>query len=196
MNQWVKTYLHHFVIRHQNNWSNLLPMAEFAHNSWKHKHMKHMPHKLITRINPTASINTPEDSVPAAQEHLEILIQARKDAQKALQKHIKPLNPPCTFVPGDKIWLDGHNLPIKAPSRSLNPRRFGPYTIIKKLSPMTYHIKLPLSLHMHNMFHVDLLTPYYETDTHGTNYSQLPLELIHGQEEYEVEEIIRDCYFR
>jgi hypothetical protein len=43
-------------------------MAEFVHNSWKHKHTKHTPHELITGINPTASINTPKDSVPAAQE--------------------------------------------------------------------------------------------------------------------------------
>jgi len=49
---------------------------------------------------------------------------------------------------------------------------------------------------MHNVFHVDLLTPYYETDTHGANYSQPLPELIHGQEEYEVEEIIKDRYFR
>ena len=59
-------------------------MAEFAHNSWKHEHMKYMPHELITGINPTASINTLEDSVPAAQEHLKKLIQARADVQKAL----------------------------------------------------------------------------------------------------------------
>jgi len=49
---------------------------------------------------------------------------------------------------------------------------------------------------MHNVFHVDLLTLYHETDAHGTNYSQLPPELIHGQEEYEVKEIIKDCYYR
>jgi len=171
-------------------------MAEFAHNSWKHEHMKHTPHELITGINPTTSINTPEDSVPAAQECLQRLKQARVDAQKALQKCIKSLNPPRSFVPGDKVWLDGRNLPIKAPSRSLNPRRFGPYAIIKKLSPVTYCIKLPPSLHMHNMFHMDLLTPYHETNAHGVNYSQPPPELIHGQEEYEVEEIIKDHYFR
>jgi len=51
-------------------------MAKFVHNSWKHEHTKHIPNKLITGINPIASINTPEDSVPAAQEHLKRLIQA------------------------------------------------------------------------------------------------------------------------
>jgi len=49
---------------------------------------------------------------------------------------------------------------------------------------------------MHNIFHMDLLTPYYETDAHGIKYSQLLLELIHGQEEYKVEEIIKDHYYR
>jgi len=49
---------------------------------------------------------------------------------------------------------------------------------------------------MHNVFHVDLLTLYYETDTHGANYSRPPPELIYGQEEYEVKEIIKDHYFR
>src|SRR6267154_1997392 len=97
--------------------STLVPMAEFAHNSWKHEHTKHTPHELITGANPTASINTPEDSVPAAQERLKQLQESRSDAQKALQKRIKPLRLTKSFNPGDKVWLDARNLRIKAPSR-------------------------------------------------------------------------------
>jgi hypothetical protein len=33
MNQWVENYLCTFVTGRQNDWSKLLPMAEFAHNS-------------------------------------------------------------------------------------------------------------------------------------------------------------------
>jgi hypothetical protein len=66
MNQWVENYLCAFVTGCQNDWSKLLPMAEFAHNSWKHEQTKHTLHELIIRINPTASITTPEDKVPAA----------------------------------------------------------------------------------------------------------------------------------
>jgi hypothetical protein len=47
---------------------------------------------------------------------------------------------------------------------------------------------------IHNVFHVDLLTPYHETDAYGQQYSQPPPELIDGDEEYEVEEIIDDRY--
>ena len=66
MNKWIEEYLRQFVLSHQNNWSTLLPMAEFVHNSWRHENTKHTPHKFIIRINPTASIRTPEDSIPAA----------------------------------------------------------------------------------------------------------------------------------
>jgi len=40
------------------------------------------------------------------------------------------------------------------------------------------------------VFHVDLLTPYKETATHGINYTRPPPDLINGEEEYEVEHII------
>ena len=119
MNCWIKDYLQQFVTGQQNNWSELLPIAEFAHNSWKHKTTKHSPHELIFGINPTASISTPHDAVPAAQEQLNQLLIARSDAQQALQRRIKPLNISRTFVPGDKVLLDGRNLKIKAPSMSL-----------------------------------------------------------------------------
>ena len=119
---------------------------------------------------------------------------ARSDAQQALQKRIKPLNVSRTFVPGDKVWLDGRNLKIKAPSnlKALTPRRYGPYEVRKQMSPVTYHLKLPASLKIHDVFHVDLLTPYHETNEHGANYTQPPPELIDGEEEYQVEEIINE----
>ena len=113
MNQWIETYLCQFVKGQQNDWSTLLPMAEFAHNSWKHEHTKHSPHKLIIGINPSASISASEDTVPAAWNHLKKLQQSRTDAQKALTRCIKPLNLPRTFVSDNKVWLDACNLPIK-----------------------------------------------------------------------------------
>ena len=45
---------------------------------------------------------------------------------------------------------------------------------------------------MHNVFHVDHLIPHHETDAYGEQYSQPPPELIDGQEEYTVEEILDD----
>jgi hypothetical protein len=196
MNRWIEDYLRQFVNGRQNNWSTLLPIAEFAHNSWKHESTKDTPHKLITGINPSIIINTPDDTVPAAQERLKMLQDARSDAQKALQRCIKPLITPRTFVTGNKVWLDARNLKINTPSRKLSSRRYGPFEIVKQVSPVTYQIKLPPSMKIHNVFHVDLLIPYHETDAYGTAYPQPPPELIDGEEEYEVEEIIADRIHR
>ena len=49
---------------------------------------------------------------------------------------------------------------------------------------------------IHNVFHVDLLTPYVKTQAYGENYPQPPPEIIDGEEEYEVEMIINDRYLR
>jgi hypothetical protein len=40
------------------------------------------------------------------------------------------------------------------------------------------------------VFHVDLLTPYIETDFHSPNYTRPPPDLINEEEEYEVEQVL------
>ena len=40
------------------------------------------------------------------------------------------------------------------------------------------------------MFHVDLLTPYRETEFHGPNYAWPPPDLIGEEEQYEVEQVL------
>jgi len=45
------------------------------------------------------------------------------------------------------------------------------------------------------MFHVDLLTPYRETEFHGCNFERPLPDLIDGKEEYEVECIIDSRQF-
>jgi Chromo (CHRromatin Organisation MOdifier) domain len=40
------------------------------------------------------------------------------------------------------------------------------------------------------VFHASLLTPYHETEAHGVNYLEPPPDVIAGEEEYEVEEIL------
>jgi Chromo (CHRromatin Organisation MOdifier) domain len=95
-----------------------------------------------------------------------------------------------------KVWLDAHNLKLTTPLKKLSSRRYGPFEVLQKISPVTYQIKLPQTWKIHNIFHMDLLTPYYETQAYGTMHSQPPPKLIDGKEEYEVEEIIDHRTFR
>jgi hypothetical protein len=43
---------------------------------------------------------------------------------------------------------------------------------------------------VHPVFHASHLSPYKETEEHGVNYPEPPPELIEGEEEYEVEEVL------
>ena len=40
------------------------------------------------------------------------------------------------------------------------------------------------------MFHIDLLTPYRETEFHSANYARPPPDLIGEEEQYEVEQVL------
>jgi Chromo (CHRromatin Organisation MOdifier) domain len=66
----------------------------------------------------------------------------------------------------------------------------GPFRVIKEVSHVAYQLQLPVAWQIHDVFHASLLSPYFETDAHGPNYSQPPLDLIDGEAEYEVEHII------
>ena len=48
---------------------------------------------------------------------------------------------------------------------------------------------------IHDVFHADLLTPYRETKLHGANFVRPPPDLINGEEEYKIEEILQSRKF-
>jgi hypothetical protein len=88
----------------------------------------------------------------------------------------------------DQVWLEGRNLNISRMCKLL-PKWYGPFKITKKIGPVAYQLDLPPSMRIHNMFHVDLLMPYKETEAYGPTYTRPPPDLINDKEEYEIESI-------
>lgn len=62
--------------------------------------------------------------------------------------------------------------------------------VTKVISPVVYRLQLPPSWKVFDTFHVSLLSPYKETEQHGTNFLEPPPEVVEGTEEYEVEVIL------
>jgi len=58
------------------------------------------------------------------------------------------------------------------------------------MSPVNYRLKLPTQWSIHDVFHIDLLTPYRETDIYGSNYSRLASDLVNDEEEYKVKTVL------
>jgi hypothetical protein len=90
----------------------------------------------------------------------------------------------------DRIWLEATNLKTTHPTTKLAPKRYGPFTIVKRVSDVVFQLELPRQWKIHNVFHASLLTPYIETELHGWNFPEPPPEIIEGDPEFEVEQVV------
>ena len=107
--------------------------------------------------------------------------------KQAQQKWCQKQQKECAYPVGDYVWLDGRNIKTYHLTAKLALKRHGPFKITRALSAITYQLELPVKWKLHPVFHVDLLTPYRETNFHGVNYDKPPPDLINREEEYEVE---------
>jgi Chromo (CHRromatin Organisation MOdifier) domain len=76
------------------------------------------------------------------------------------------------------------------PTAKLGPKRYGPFPVTKVMSLVVFKLQLLTSWKIHNVFHTSLLSPYKEMEEHGMNYEEPPPDLIDGEHEYEVEQIL------
>jgi hypothetical protein len=198
-NQGLEQYLRFYVDAKQSNWVQLLSIAEFAHNSWRNESTGQSPFDLLMGYHPRAEWTTVTSPIPQVTLRLDQIREAHDRAKTVMikaqqgwerRRHTTPM-----FQTGDQVWLDGRNIKMFHPAAKLAPKRHGPFPIIRVLSPITYELRLPVQWKLHPVFHVDLLTPYHETEFHGTNYNKPPPDLIDGEEEYKVEQIVASRCF-
>jgi hypothetical protein len=75
------------------------------------------------------------------------------------------------YKAGDQVWLEGKNLKLPHQITKLVLKRYGPFKIIKEISPVVYQLHLPPTWTIHDTFHTSLLLPYSETPSYGPNFS-------------------------
>jgi len=195
-NQWIKQYLQ-LITTNQEDWSDWLAVATLIHNNSVNSTTGFAPNELIIGWEPLLiaeqgelSNNITAEGQATKLRHNRILaIQA---INKTVQKDA-PTIPRWTI--GQRVWLDGKNLPLLYRTIKLAPQRYRPFTITKVISPVAYHLELPIQWNIHPVFHASLLTPYIETDSHGPNFSQPPPDLIKGENKYKVETIRKHRHF-
>jgi len=193
-NQWVEQFLRHWSNTQQDNWADLLPIAQFAHNSWPNATTKNSPFKLLMGSEPRTTWEEKRTTVQAVDDRLQDIQRARSKAQDCI-KHAQRLmaeRGKTKFTPyaqGTLVWLEGVNLRTHYPTSKLAPKRYSPFPIKKVLSDVSYKLELPAQWKIHPVIHANLLTPYKETALHGPNFTRPPPDLIDGEEEYEAEEI-------
>jgi hypothetical protein len=168
----------------------MLPLAEYAHNSWKHDVTRHSPHELLMGFRPQVHMKFFLEDVPASLNRIKQLKDTRQETQKTLEdlRQHKDKRKATEMKEGDQVWLESKNLNVKGTCKFL-PKQYRPFKIKKKIRTVTYQLDLPASIRIHNVFHVDLLLPYKETEEYGQAYTRPPPDLIEGEEEYVVESL-------
>ena len=79
-NQEIETYLHIFCSNNPWRWPDLLPTAEFQHNSAPHHSTKTFPFSLMLGYEPRAYPPLGKTFLPTLENHMSILDEARKEA--------------------------------------------------------------------------------------------------------------------
>jgi hypothetical protein len=200
-NQRVEQYLRIYGNDEQNDWAELLPLAQYTHNTTRNESTNATPFKLLIGRTPTYQIQEQETPVPEITRQKSWLERGRLQAQAAIKSTRKMVELRATrrkgkrsykgFEEGEQVWLEGTNLQLSHPMAKLAPRRYGPFKITKKISPVVFRLELLAHWTIHDVFHASLLTPYRETIEHGKNYLEPLPEQIEGEDEFEVERILK-----
>jgi len=205
MNQTLEQYLRIYCNYQQDNWSNLLSLAEFSYNNAYQSTTKCSPFYANYGYHPTFNLDIRQSrlSAPAAKTFAEslqslhdILTENIKSAQDHQAKYYDAKHKRVEFSVGDKVWLLSPNIRTERPSKKLDWKRLGPFTITSRIGTQAYRLELPSSMHVHPVFHVSLLEPHKPSTITGRSLPPPPPVVINAEKEFEVEEVLDSKFTR
>jgi len=208
VNQELDQYLWLFVNERQDDWYDLLPMAEFQHNNHVYSTTQQTPFLLNTGRLPRMGFKPRQNSsgLETVNEFMERMRTAIKEAKSTIRKaqddmkryYDRQRTPAPVFKPGDKVFLDASDIQTTRPSQKLSHQQLGPFVVEWRIRPMAYHLKLPHRMkQLHPMFNMVKLTPAPDDLITGRKTEDHPPPIvIDGEAEWEVEEILNSHWHR
>ena len=221
-NQTMEAYLRAYVNYAQDDWVDWLPLAEFAANNhvsestgvtpFYANYGRHprftsdclevdellLQHKGPKRVEQQMArdfaLRMTNLHAKLRQELL-LSAQIQTDAANASRAVHRQ------YHAGDQVYVSTKNFKTARPSKKLDLKFAGPYTVLRALGdedPLTYELDLPADLHVFNKFHVSLLQPA----TPDTDHQPLPGQILPPppaieitrndgtEQEWEVDEVV------
>jgi len=165
INQELDQFLCLFVNEWQDDWYNLLPIAEFQHNNHVHFAMQqplfllnigqipHMGFELRQDPSSLEMVNEFTKRMESATEEAKSTIHKAQEDMTRYYNRRRSLAP--VFKPEDRVYLDALDIRMTRPSPKLSYRKLGPFKIERQVGPLAYRLKLPHGLRqLHPVFNV------------------------------------------
>jgi len=198
MNQTLKQYLRCYINYRQNDWVQLLSIAQLTFNS--------TTTKVISMSSFFANYEFQWKTLKKSREFVQIAQKATIQIEqihllhKELQKNIQFLSKRMTLYANkkrdrestlkkrDKVYLLRRNIKIKRSSNKLNHTKLESFEILEEKKSINYELNLSASMRIHSIFHIFLLKSADSNTSIQTKSSEIDSES--QNVEYEVENIL------
>jgi len=208
VNQELDQFLRLFVNERQDDWYDLLPIAEFQHNNHVHSATQQPPFLLDMGRIPRMGFEPRQDpsSLETVNEFTKRIESATEEAKSAIRKAQEDMtryynqrrSPAPVFQPGDWVYLDVSDIKTTCPSPKLSHRRLGPFEIERQVGSLAYRLKLPHGLRqLHPVFNVVKLSAVLDDPIPGRKPRAPPPPIVvDGEPEWKVEEVLDSRWHR
>ena len=146
VNQSLEQYLRMFCNYDQDDWYELLPLAEYVYNNSITSAIGFTPFYANYGFNPkTMWLKQADAKNPAATYYAHWMEQVHRRCLEHLEQtrdrmgkyYDRTRTSPPPFKPGDKVLLDSRNLRTVRSSKKLNHKIVGPFPILDMVSTHT-----------------------------------------------------------
>jgi hypothetical protein len=200
-NKYLQTMLRFFVNERQDDWAQFLGETEAMVNNSTSMTTKKAPNEILYGFKLRNNIGAlAQGLAPQETESPPVLrALARADAEDAsrharfhIAKEYNKKHKNVSFKVGSKVYLrlgNGYKLQ-GVPKAKLGLQRVGPFVVVSKVGSQAYKLLFPDGWSIHPVVSVAQLEPFREDPFHRLQPPPPPVT-IEGEEEYEVEAIIK-----
>ncbi|KAJ3560359.1 hypothetical protein NP233_g10892 [Leucocoprinus birnbaumii] len=199
-NQTLEQYLRVYCNYQQDNWSELLPLAEFAYNNAPSATTGISPFFANKGYHPNISVYPERDIASARAREFAVDLQELQETLKskisaAQQRYQRSADSRRLTAPnfeiGQRVFVKAQFFRTTRPSKKLSEKYLGPYKIIAQPGSHSFTVRLPDSMRaVHPVFHVSMLEPATPNPYPDRSEPAPAPVVIDSEPEYEIARIV------
>jgi len=120
-------------------------------------------------------------------EHLQMEMRRSEAVQK--EGAYRGRIPAPNIQEGSQVWLDARHTQTMRPTRQLDCKRLGPFTVVCRVSSHAYKLEFPASIRIHRVQPVSLLDLAVNDPLDSQKVKPPPRVEVDGEEEYQVSSV-------